>query len=516
VGGSPRNHGWPGGPAGIRLVTQGSYGDSRNSWSRRSSRDRRSFHFYARITQATSRASFRWQLLGGVLATVLTVVCVLGAAAPAQAGWNAPVSISARGNIGPVRLAVNARGDAIAVWARVTRPVNLRRLQQGYAVEAAFRPAQGTWEPPVIVGNAVQPCPRETCGWPVPSVGIGARGGALVVWAGFTTSGAGVIRAASRTAGGGWQRPIVLDRLYGGEPQVALDQRGNATAIWAACSAGCAIRVAFKPAGRPWRKPATIGSGLGAALALDAKGDAIAVWTNLLGNRAGYLVQSAFRPARGSWRRPVTIGRGGESYAPRVAADARGDTIAVWANAARPGECCPTTVQAAFRPAGGVWRHAVTLQHNKGGTGDVQLALGTLGTATAVWVANGPGATVQVASRPAGGSWGAPIPIATSTGAIDSLGLGVDMRGNALATWWVVEGDVQAAIGSPEGLWQPPISLGGGAPPQFQGAIGVADVAVDSQGNAVFVWISDLGAGKSVVRAASFSRRGRSGEPASG
>jgi hypothetical protein len=134
VGGSSRNHGWPGGPAGIRLVTQGSYGDSRNSWSRRSSRDRRSFHFYARITQATSRASFRWQLLGGgVLATVLTVVCVLGAAAPAQAGWNAPVSISARGNMGPVRLAVNARGDAIAVWARVTRPVNLRRLQQGYA-----------------------------------------------------------------------------------------------------------------------------------------------------------------------------------------------------------------------------------------------------------------------------------------------------------------------------------------------------------------------------------------------
>lgn len=447
----------------------------------------------------------RGMCVWGVLVTVVTAVCVLGAPASAQAGWNAPITISARGNIGPVRLAVNARGDAIAVWARVTRPMN-RRLHQRYAVEAAFRPAQGSWEPPVIVGNALQLCPRETCGWPVPSVGIGPRGGAVVVWGDNTMSGPGVIRAASRMAGGGWQRPIVLDRDYG-EPQVVLDQRGDATAVWDSYNAERDIRVASRPADRPWRKPATIGSGLGAKLALDANGDVLAVWTNLLGNPPRYRVQSAFRPARGSWRRPVTISPGGGYDPPRVAADARGDAIAIWAQGVRPGECCPSTVQAAFTPAGGAWRHPVTLQHNKGATADVQLALGTLGTATAVWVAVGNRVEVQAVSRPAGGSWGAPVTLATSTAPIYSLGLGVDMRGNALATWWVVEGDVQAAMGSPQGLWQPPISLGGGAPPELEG-IREADVALDSQGNAVFVWVSELGVGKSVVRAATFSRAG--------
>ena len=196
---------------------------------------------------------------------------------------------------------------------------------------------------------------------------IGPRGEAVVAWPDSTTSGAGVVRAASRTAGGNWQRPIVLD--WGVcSPQMALDQHGNAIAVWDTYNAKRDIRAAFKPAGRAWRKPATIGSGAGAELALDGKGDAIAVWTGFLVNtRHGTQfdrVQSAFRPAGRSWRRPVTIARGGEPGWPRVAADARGDAIAVWENVLTPDGCCPSEVHAAFRPAGGAWRRAVTLQHN--------------------------------------------------------------------------------------------------------------------------------------------------------
>ena len=73
---------------------------------------------------------------------------------------------------------------------------------------------------------------------------------------------------------------------------------------------------------------------------------------------------------------------------------------------------------------------------------------------------------------------------------IESLRLGVDPLGNALATW-AVDDDVQAAMGSPQGLWQPPISLGGGAPAQLEGTIREADLALDAQGNAVVVWVDE-------------------------
>jgi len=402
--------------------------------------------------------SVRW-----ILAAVVAFACALASAAPARAGWNAPIAISARGEIGPVRLAVDARGDAIAVWSRVTRPWNARRPDQGYAVEAAFRGAGGAWQPPVVVGAAVQLCPRGTCGWPVPSLAIGPRGAAVIAWANFTTSGAGVIRAASRAADGRWQRPVAVYRGGATWLQVALDQLGNATAIWSPGGPRGAIRVAFQPAGKQWRKPPTIGSGFGVQLAFDAKGNAIALWTHLISDRRGALEQAAFKPARGSWSQPVTIGRGGGGgYLPQLAVDPRGDAIAVWADWVRPGVCCGSAVQAASKPAGGLWRTPVTI----------------------------------------------------ASGFVGSVQVGLDARGDALAIWDLARGDVQAAMASPQGSWQRPISLGAGAPPQLRGVAGEVDAALDSQGNAVAVWIHDLGTShdpdhaESLVQAATFTRAG--------
>ncbi len=439
-----------------------------------------------------------------VLAMVVTVVCVLGTAAPAQAGWSAPVAISGSGDIGPVRLAADARGDTVAVWARVTSGLTLGPKEQGYAVEAAVRPARGAWQPPAIVGTADEPCDRSCATFPGLSVAIGSRGEAVVVWGSTVSDAAGVIWAASRTAGGGWRRPIVIDRSGGFALQVALDQRGNATAISIGGRMGDAVRVAFKPAGRAWRRPVTIGTGngYGVQLALDAKGDAIAVWRHGL-----ELVQSSFRPAGGSWRRPVTIGHAGDGTAAQVAVDPRGDAIVVWAGSTRPNQCCTTFVRAVFKPAGGPWRRPVTFAHNHV-TRDVRVAFGMHGNATAVWS----GDAVQSASRRAGGSWEAPVTIAAPGSLIDSLGLKLDPRGDALAVWWLPSpltgGDVQAAMASPQGTWQPPISLGGGAPPGLEGEVGEVDAALDSNGNGVVVWLHYPVTGGSVVNAATFTRAG--------
>ena len=455
-------------------------------------------------------------LIALVAAVALSTVC----AAPARAGWSAPAAISSAGDIGWMQFAADAGGDEIAVWGRLTGPANPVSGIRAYAVEVAFRPAGSAWQLPVIVGAAYVACDRGGCEhFPAVTLGIGLRGEAVVMWS-SAVSGVSVTEAALRTAGGRWQRPIVICWACASlQGQVAVDRRGNATAIvLGSTSTGLAVRVAFKPAGRAWRRPVTIGTGngYGVQLALDAEGDAIAVWRHTLGHGRLELVQSAFRPVGGSWRRPVTIGHLGDGTAAQVAVDPRGDAIVVWAGWTRPNRCCMTAVRAVFKPAGGRWRRPVTLAHNEGTSG-VRVAFGRHGKATAVWSVNAAGVpapfiAVQSASRPAGGSWGGPVTIASPGSRIESLRLALDPRGDALAVWWVtpapeIPSDMQAAITSPRGIWQPPISLGGGPSP-LTGFDVAAGAALDSQGNAVAVWLHDLGNDQQVLDAATFIRAG--------
>ena len=455
-------------------------------------------------------------------AVVLIVLCALGTARPAGAGWHEPVAISGSGDIGAATLAVNARGDAVAVWDRLT--VRPNEIGMTYAVEAAFRPARGSWRRPVRLGIARVQCGRDCGGFPPLSVALGSRGEAVVGWPDANRSRVALLWTASRTDKGRWQKPTVLYN-GGGQPsdseehwpltdapRLALDQRGNTTAIWNWMGK---IQASFRPAGRAWRKPATVGSanGYAAQLAVNAKGDATAVWRQTLSNRRSEAVQSALRPTGGSWRRPATIGHAGDGPGPELAIDRRGNVIAVWAGYTTPNACCTAMVQAVFRPAGGPWGQPVALEQNRG-TSEIQVAFGTLGNATAVWLVNGDPpshqAEVHSASGAAGGPWRGPVTIATATSMIQSLRLGVDPLGNALAVWWVTPlpatpSEVQAALASPQGTWQPPISLGGGGSSYTDQATGAA---LDSQGNAVVIWLHDLGTGRQTIDAMTFTRAG--------
>lgn len=67
-------------------------------------------------------------------------------------------------------------------------------------------------------------------------------------------------------------------------------------------------------------------------LDVDARGNVVAVWTNVTGDDWGNqgIVQSAARPAGGGWERAVDVSTAGhKSFAARVGLDARGNAIAV-------------------------------------------------------------------------------------------------------------------------------------------------------------------------------------------
>lgn len=135
---------------------------------------------------------------------------------PASTGtWALPQTIST-GTQNPTAplLAVDPQGDAFAIWHQVN------------AVEVTVRPASsGAWQPPQELAQFASQ----------PSIALDQRGDAIATWQEF--SGSFEIQARTRSAATGvWEAPLtVAPPIYQTgtqQPQVALDDQGNAVAGW--------------------------------------------------------------------------------------------------------------------------------------------------------------------------------------------------------------------------------------------------------------------------------------------
>lgn len=135
---------------------------------------------------------------------------------PASTGsWTLPQTIST-GTQNPTAplLAVDPQGDAFAIWHQVN------------AVQVTVRPASsGAWQPPQELAQFASQ----------PSIALDQRGDAIAAWQEF--SGSFEIQARTRSAATGvWEAPLtVAPPIYQTgtqQPQVALDDQGNAVAGW--------------------------------------------------------------------------------------------------------------------------------------------------------------------------------------------------------------------------------------------------------------------------------------------
>jgi PKD domain len=431
---------------------------------------------------ASVRLGVRSLLLGAVL--VLGVVVVPSA----QAGWLAPVAIS-EGEAQQV--ALDAQGNATAVW----------QSGEGDAtVQSAYRPAGGSWQAPVDLSLASgEEAPAEG-GYDSgsPRIAVDGNGDTTVVWERHAGTNRIVVQSAYRPAGGSWQEPVNIGEVKterAPEPQVAVDERGDTTVVW---DDSAVIESAYQPAGGSWEAPVTV-SGADEAFvpkaAVDAQGDATVVWMSHNGSK--YVVQSAYRPARGSWEKPTELSGAGENGGdPAIALDSSGDTMVVWDG--QPGENGTTQiVRAAYRPAGGEWQTPTDL--SDAGTqvegNELHVALSADGEAIVTWSAYGGSLggynIVQAAYRRAGGSWEAPIDLSEKGGNAFPTDLTFDQEGNAVVVWERTnesENVIQADYRPAGGEWQQPASLGVG-----YDAVVVLDAPGDStaaNGDATALWTS--------------------------
>jgi hypothetical protein len=220
-------------------------------------------------------------------------------------------------------IAHDARGNNMAVWEEFDGA--------RYKIWARRRAAGSDWRSPVQIehnntGDAYQP-----------RVALDNSGNAMAVWQ--QSDGKRFDIWANRyVVGEGWSTAVRVDADSTGEaqlPQIAFDGSGNALAVWQQSDGKrSSVRASRYVPGQGWGSAALIHTSYDHAAApqitSDASGNAMAVWHVYDGKRA-HIWANRFAPATG-WSRakPLESNTAGNAYNPRISLHANGDTVAVW------------------------------------------------------------------------------------------------------------------------------------------------------------------------------------------
>src|SRR5262245_58920194 len=182
----------------------------------------------------------------------------------------------------------------------------------------------------------------------------------------------------------------------------------------------------------------------GPQVALDARGDAFAVWSET--RPSGTTEMAAIRPVGGGWAAPTPLGAGGNG---RLAVNARGDAVVVGLASA-----AASRAFVVYHRAGGRFGPARLLPGTRGGNSLPSVAIDGAGRALVAW---SDGKRVRLASRARGSRWSSRV-----------LGQGVDPavatnpRGDALVLWRPPTNTVDRFVGSWRlhgGPWRRPRTL---------------------------------------------------------
>jgi hypothetical protein len=428
---------------------------------------------------------------------VLLVVTVSARAAPTVGPrWLPPLDVSTPGTdaLVPV-VAVDPRGDAMAVWAQ--------SMNKHWTVLAAKRTASRPWSPPRAISS-------DTNDAASPQVATDAAGNAVAVWQWFDGQNSIIQSAAYDIRKARWSGPTNLS-LSGRDsvaPRLAVDDKGDAVAVWTTLSfAGWTVEAATRSAGGAWEKASDIITPVAGTasptVAIDASGDVVVVWAATTGT--AWVVQASYRPSGGSWSAPADLSEPDrtESITPQVAIDQDGQAEVVWSGSSGGN---PVIEQSA-RSAGGAWATARVI--SPAGVASVAplISIGPSGDAAVVWTSSGKfGLVVTAAYRRKGGDWGPAVSVSGASSGPLSPSVAVDGHGNVVVAWTRATAGrslVQAASRTAaSGTWTKPTSL------SRAGADALTpNVALGPSGDGVLVW-SRFSALGFVVQAVGYDRSG--------
>ncbi len=225
------------------------------------------------------------------------------------------------------------------------------------------------------------------------------------------------------------------------EPQIAMDARGNAIAVWLQ---GDGTRYHI------WANRYVAGAGWGTAelietnslenaaspqIAMDSTGNAIAVWRQNDGTRNHTWANRYVAGAGWGTAELIETDNAGDVFIPQLAMDPSGNAIAVWSQS----DGTRSHLWANRYVAGIGWGTAQLIETDNagiGGAGSAQIAMDSSGNAITVWYHGGTRRDIWANRYVAGTGWGTAQLIETDN-AGDALfpQIAMNASGNAITVW---------------------------------------------------------------------------------
>jgi hypothetical protein len=425
-----------------------------------------------------------------------------GGVAFAAPGWQRPAGLVTPDEFskGP-DVAINERGDLAIVWWQDFDSYNS-------SVRGIVRPAGGSFSSPRELSDPAgtfPPRPFVTTGQnDMPQVAVGPAGEAVVVWARENGIRSMTLPPGASTGPRSWAHEFGPQDQGAHRMELGMDGAGNATVFWS----NDHVHYVDRPRGGSFGARHTIPNpGVGVhvldpGFAVSAGGGAAVVWNDY------EQVYAAARDAGGSFAAPQTIGlrRAGITD---VAMDAKGNALAVWTES-HPLDAATGVMQTSYRPAHGRFgppQAIGTLTY-----GWPKVAMSRAGEAIITWGGSTHGvsnpARITAVSRSSSGAFGGFEPVARDYNGLPRLA--IDSGGNAYMAWQATWGDeivgpyaaVRPAGGSFSGQTH---RLGPGV------SWGPTAIAAGAPGKAVAVWPINVG-GKIGLQLAEHGEA-RSGSP---
>lgn len=467
----------------------------------------------------------------GVVGILLAASSATLAAAPSAAAdmggdgdWSSPLSIDAdgRGNSSSPSVAMDANGNAFAVWMKEAVPgCSFENTScPGQVWANRFRSFVG-WGRPVVIGDwGASSDPSSISGPIAPRVAVGLAGNAVVTW-----QANGTIWADAFVADYGWDRarPLHRDsRGYGQYLPIAIDRFGGATVL--SESNGSSVWANYFVPASGWQESVLLANNASLPqIAVDDTGGLVlAAWTptGWEGCQRGNSIGARwFVPGRG-WGALMSLEPCVDVFPGRMAAEVGADGAALVAWLGSVSGSNVTLWAGRLTPDRG-WANVSALGPEVNALGGVSIALDGIGAATAVfcttrWIAPGSVSTsflwfcdnIATASFTVVSGWGPLRYVRQSESGpetIFDLGLAVDGYGRTTFVWTEMTypggqnltAQVWASrlphdnVTSPTQVSSAPVGRCWQYDPDYgpaQGGACAPDMAVNSAGNLVVVW----------------------------
>ena len=444
--------------------------------------------------QGNNGRQFRAVASNGVGPEVNSTSAVLTVNPAATTGWQGnPTPLHADGIAYSPALAGNSAGQAIAMFF-VLDNIYANRYGpttgwEGRVPVSVNDPLYSQTDPQVAInGNG-----QAFAVWLKSGAGIGQ-----VLAARFTPA-----------LGWGAPVTLSVNDSGGFAPQIAVDANGNAVAAWvqraSVFSAWQLFSMRFVAANESWEPARRIDSdaigqpaGINPRVAINPAGEAFVLWAapgSTLGSIALWATRMA---ATGVWGGALLVDEGPAVIPEQgLAVDANGNAMAVWKKMDNPR--VPSIWSSRFDAVSGSWGSAVAVEtSNLDRATSPQVAFDGSGQAVAVWVQyDGTLDHILSNRHTVAGGWGTPQSIAS--GAFNRLvepSLAVNSGGTAVVAWRQAISYVAASIQAPGTAWRTPqlAPSTGSDGLTYSVSFPTVSAALDDNGNATIVWQGDRGA----------------------